>query len=300
MNTTIDLPDLNEFLTFDKEKIKNFCSYNNITTSYLPVDGTRRHFILFNSNVSSWNEENLKDYYKHVNNNFQGIISLFFDFGIKNLIILLMDKSAFTRGQTFLKETISNGIKPLFEDQTYLDLYESYNIDVYFSGFTSVYNTYYDEEVLKDLEENFGKLKKYNGERKLIVYTGLSPSEDYLLLEQYAQDLRRKEIPLTKKNLIERIYQTDLPKIDFTIWFGFPRDKIIPPLLWEDGINFYIKNPTLTLKPAQIKKAIYYTALSKDSIKDKYIFHSFTEEEKINELQQILESDSIMGQEYYH
>lgn len=299
MDSLDNFPTLEEFLSYSNEEIQNFTRKFSIKTCYLPVDGTRRHFILYSSSVSSWNESHLQDYYKHVNENFRTILSQFYDYGLQDIIVLLMDKSAFSRGKAFLTETIKNGIKPLYEDSAYVDLYNKYNIEVYFSGFNEVYKTYYEPELLEELERNFEKLKRPKGDRKLLVYTGLSPSEDYLLFERLAQDLRRENIPVTKENMIKKIYHTNLSAIDFSIWFGYPRDKLIPPLLWEDGTNLFIKNPTLTLKPVQIKKAIYYSAITKDSIKDKYFNHNFTEQKKNTLLNEVQSTDAIMGEEYY-
>lgn len=293
-------PSLETFLDFSNDQIQEFCEKFEIKTCYLPVDGTRRHFILFSNSVNEWKEHHLESYYHHVNEKFREIISIFYDYGIKDLIILLMDESAFTRGKTFLLETIKNGISPLYDDQAYLDLYEKYNVDVLFSGFNDVYARYYDQNLLDELENKFQKVRKDGAERKLVVYTGLSPSEDYLLLENYAQKLRQENYLVNRKNLIRKIYRTDLSIIDFSIWFGYPRDKIIPPLLWDNGSNFYIKNPTLTINPIQIKKAIFYTALTKNSIKDKYFFHKFSEDDKKRIQDEILSEGSIMGPDYYY
>ena len=295
-----DIIPIETFLDYNNEEIQQFCITHDIRTCYLPVDGTRRHFILFSSSVNDWEEKHLDSYYHHVNEKFREIIRQFYDYGIKNLIILLMDESAFSRGKAFLSETIKNGIKPMYEDQEYLDLYEKYNIDVQFAGFTSVFEEYYDKNILIELETHFKALNRESAERTLVVYTGLSPSKDYLLLENYSQNLRKENIEVNRENLVKKIYGTDLSTIDFTIWFSYPRDKIIPPLLWENGTNIYIKNPTLTLNSKQIKRAIYYTALTKRSIKDKYFYHKFTEQEKLTIQNEILSSDSIMGPEYYY
>lgn len=295
-----NFPSLNSFLEFSPSQIQEFCEKYSIKSCYLPVDGTRRFFLYFNETENHWNEKDLKSYFLVVNSKFREIIQLFYSYGIQNLILLLMDKSAFSRGQTYFSEAIESGIKPLYTDQEYLKLYNQYDIDVQFAGFTSIFKKYLSTEQLEDLKSKFNSLHREQAKNKFIIYNGLSPSDDYLLLENYANNLRKQHFEITKELLIQKIYKTNLSKIDFSIWYGYPRDKIIPPLLWEDGPKFFIRNPTLSLHPTQIKKAIYYCAVTKYSIKDDYYNHNFTDEIKRHEREAILSEESILGPEFYY
>jgi len=295
-----NIPSLETFLQYSTNEIKEFCEKFDIKSCYLPVDGTRRFFLLFNETKNNWNEKDLKSYFLVVNSKFREIIKLFYSYGIQNLILLLMDKSAFSRGEKYLSEAIESGIKPLYADQKYLDLYNRYDIDVQFAGFTSIFNKFLSADQLEDLISKFNSLHRKQAKNKFIIYNGLSPSDDYLLLENYANNLRKQHFDITKELLIQKIYKTNLTKIDFSIWYGYPRDKIIPPLLWEDGPKFFVRNPTLSLQPVQIKKAIYFCAVTKYSIKDDYYNHNFTDEFKRNERESILSEESILGPEFYY
>ena len=294
-----DFPSLKEFMTFSKDEVKNFTIKNKIETCYLPVDGTRRFYLVYSKLFNRWDEKDLKNYFNEVNNRFRDVFSLFFDYGIKNLILLLMDKSAFSRGSKYLNEVLESGIKPLYSDERYLSMYRKYNLDVIFGGFTSLFEKYYNYDILNGLEMNFKGLSK-ESENKFLIYNGLSPSEDYLLVGEIINSLRKRNISVCKKSLIKEIYKTELSSIDLSIWYGYPRDKIVPPLLWDDGTNFFIKNPTLTLQPVQLKKALYYTAVTKNSIKDSYHSYSFVPNEKEDLMDSFDNEDSLFGQDYYY
>lgn len=298
--TKYNFPPLDVFLKYNNSEITNFCNQNNISTCYLPIDGTRRYFLLITDFLNEWSETNFQKYFQVVNSKFRDLLTVLFDFGLKNIIFLLMDKSAFSRGKNYLAKTVEYGIQPLYKDDNYLNLYKEYNINVYFSGFTSIYTDYYSEEELTTIKTNFDNLKINNSKRNLIIYNGLSPSEDYLLLEKLGHKLRLQNIEITKENLVQSIYGTPISSIDFSIWYGYPRDKIIPPLLWEDGPRFFTKNPTLSLNNAQIKKTIYYSALTKKSYKDNYFSHSFSKIEKQEKQIEILTEESVLGQDYYY
>lgn len=62
-----DFISLETFLEYSDNEIRQFCEFYDIKTCYLPVDGTRRHFILFSNTVNKWEEKHLDDYYHHVN-----------------------------------------------------------------------------------------------------------------------------------------------------------------------------------------------------------------------------------------
>ena len=294
-----DFPSLDSFLDFNPSEIKHFCEMYNVNTCYLPIDGTRRYFLLFNDDINNWNEDYFDKYFEMVNYKFRELLSQIYEHGIKNIIVLLMDKSAFSRGRAYLSMAIEKGIKPLYSDRKYLSLYEKYNIEVFFAGFTSVFEDYIEKYKLEDLENQFSNIPKNNCSNKLIIYNGLSPTDDYLLLERHSFELRKQNKTITKDELIKRIYKTPLDAIDFSIWYGYPRDKIIPPLLWEDGHKFFIKNPSLTLNIVQLKKIIYNSVVTKKSIKDKYFNHKFSDQEKEIERSKILEENSILGLDYY-
>ena len=274
-----EMPSLEQFLTYSYNDIQQFCQNYQILSCYLPVDGTRRSFIVHTKDIDSWNKEIFTDYYETMTTQLIKLLKTIYDCGIQVVIVLLMDNSAFSRGKNYLEGAIKLGIKPLIYDNRYIDFYNQYNVDVLFSGFVENY----EKNGFGSLNQEFSKLHRHNDlplKRQLILYNGFTSSQDYIQVYHIAEQLKTNAIPVTQENLIKSIYNTNLKPYDFSIWYGFPRDKIMPPLLWEKGVKFYINRPTIDLTTNQIKKAIYYTALTKYSIKDEYIEYKINSSEQ--------------------
>lgn len=271
--------DLNDFLNLSSEDICKFTRFHGIKTCYLPVDGTRRYFLSKSINKSKWSDQNMEEYFSCMKLATINLLQRFYSYGVENMILLLMDSTSFNRGENYLKHAIELGIKPLIYDKDYLEFYDIFDIQVSIGGFNHLYSKKKFQNLLKDFSK-IEKLTMNNSRRKLLFYTGSSPSEDYLLLIDTAMRLKEIGEDITRENLIRFIYKIRIPTIDFSIWYLSPRDKIIPPLLWNTGTRFYSPVPTFSITKEMIKKAIYYAAIQKKSINDNYI--DYTHENLIN------------------
>ncbi len=307
-NDGTEIPPLKDFLTFTKREIMEFVQKNSIKTVYLPVDGTRRAFIQHvlqqSHSLPNFSDEKifLEKYAEYLVPATINLLSTFYEFGIKNLIFLLMDKTAFSRSQVYLEKLVTRGILPFIEDERYLNFYKKYDVKVLFGGFNELYQKYNLHAIL-DIFEQVEMLTHKNKRHQLVFYTGLYPDEDYILVSQIIERIKKENKTINLQNLIKYIYKTQITPIDFAIFYGFPRDKILPPLLWCNAKRFYSPNPSLTLTKIQIKTAIYYTAMAQHFITDDYInYHSFITMHKSllkNEYLSQLKDSSLVGTELY-
>ena len=168
LSTRNEIAALNDYLSYEYSDIQKFCQIHNISSCYLPVDGTRRFFMLHSSTTTTtWNEEVLSNYYALMTDGLITLLKKFYDCGIEVLIVLLMDDSAFARGEKYLKEAIHSGIRPLIDNQKYLDFYDQYHVDVVFAGFGEKYI----DHGYASLVHEFAKLhrKDANGIKRQLI-----------------------------------------------------------------------------------------------------------------------------------
>ncbi len=275
----IPLPPLDDFMNLPDQAIAEFCHSHDIKTVYLPVDGTRRAFLQHalqnNLSLSALKDEStfLEKYSEYLIPAMIKFLSKFYDLGLKTLIFLLMDDTAFSRGKIYLEKTSDLGIRPLSEDFRYLEFYNKYDIKVVFGGFNHLYEEYGIGKVLKVFEAA-EQLTTHHESRQLVFFTGSNPPKDYLLVAKIIEEMKATGDIITIESVIERLYKLKLDSIDFGMFYGFPRDKILPPLLWNNSKRFYSFNPSLTLTKQQIKVALYHVAASKYLINDDYLVYS--------------------------
>ncbi len=279
-----DFPSFYEFTSFPVEKIRDFVHFHGIETVYLPIDGTRRYFLTLGRQVSNGNgadsSSDAKQYFEITVEKTVEIVRQHFKYGIKTVILLLMDDSAFSRDQSYLANLIRLGIYPTLYNRCFLDLYRQYSVRAVFGGFNERYAEAGFPEALnifKQVEQVTG----HNQGRLLLFFTGTTPFEDYVRIAQRAIELQSQGAPITRETLIRSLYKSNVSPIDYALYFGFPRDKIMPPLLWGRSTRFYTANPSLSITNEQILGAIYYTALSRRKIKDEYLqYESFLSEKQ--------------------
>jgi hypothetical protein len=288
---------IEEFLELTLEEVVELVDKHMIQTVYLPIDGTRRYFQAI-SGMKHSDEQFYKRYFESSISSTVSLLEKLYDYNIKHIILLLMDDTAFSRGKEYLNASIQLGIIPTVEHETFLKLYSSKNIRVTFGGFNEMYTKFgYDELLVKfrQLEQK----TEVNKACSLTYFTGSSSSNDYLLFTTKYQNLVSKNQSLEeiKKEIIKDLYGLDLPPISMSFFYNYPRDKILPPLLWEQSVNFYMKNPSLSMSDLQIKKGIYYTIKSKSYIKDNYKEYDNSSKEV---LEMNLENSNYIGESDYY
>ncbi|MDH5403947.1 MAG: hypothetical protein OEY49_15725 [Candidatus Heimdallarchaeota archaeon] len=288
-----------DFLKYENFEIQELCKKHKIETVYLPIDGTRRGFRISQIKISQPPEFNFQAYYEYVIPRLVELIKKFYSLGIKNLIILLMDETAFIRGKEYLSMALNLGIKPLYEDQRFLDLYKSYGICVSFEGDNDLYNKFQMSSCLNNFEK-LEKLTEDNKNMNLIFYTGWNCQRDYLDVVKRLSSLEIDFNLLTEAELIKLYYKVELSTIDFSIFYGQPRDKIIPPLLWNNGQRYYSEYPSLELSIEQIKTAIYYTIKSRTNIGDSFISYDRINAAQIQQyLNKFGNNSNLWGEKIY-
>ena len=286
-STSADFPSFREFASYPPERIRDFVLFHRIRTVYLPIDGTRRYFLTLGDSSPGNNggdsSSNAKQYFEITVEKTVEIVRQHFKYGIKNVILLLMDNSAFERDHSYLANLIRLGIYPTLYNRCFLDLYREYGVRAVFGGFNERYAEVGFPEAL-NIFKQVEQVTSHNRERLLLFFTGTTPIDDYVRLTQRAIELHSQGIPITKEALIRELYKSDISPIDYALYFGFPRDKIMPPMLWGRSTRFYTANPSLSITNEQILQAIYYTALSRRKVKDEYLQYETLLSEKQREL----------------
>ena len=257
-----------EFMSLNSNEISNICKKENIDTIYFPIDGTRTFYELFNKKgIAEWDNNLMDDYLELTRNAMIDQFTMFYDHGIKNLIVLAMDGSAFNRDSIYLDKIIKGGLIPVIEHPDYLKFYKELNIRVIFSGFNHLYDEYshgYILDKMQELEEE----TKNNSRRRIFIHTGKSINEDPLEL---ARIINKKFIKFpTSEEIILELYKYPLRKVNLTIWYGQPRDKLFPLLIIENSARFYMENPSLSLTREQLVNALYSTILLNHTHLDRF------------------------------
>ncbi len=283
----MDFPPFKEFASYSLEKIQDFVHSHEIRTVYLPIDGTRRYFLTLGRPALGGNgndlSSNAKKYFETTVERTVEIVRLHFKYGIKTVILLLMDDSAFSRDQTYLANLIRLGIYPTLYNKCFLDLYREYNVRAVFGGFNERYTEVGFPEAL-NIFKQVEQITQHHRDHLLLFFTGTTPFDDYIRIAQRGFKLHSRGTAITREALTRELYKSNVSPIDYALYFGFPRDKILPPLLWGRSTRFYTANPSLSITNEQILRAIYYTALSRKKIKDEYLQYEQILSEKQLEL----------------
>lgn len=262
----------------NSHEISLICEKEGIDTLYFPIDGTRTYFELFNNKgVVEWNDSMMNDYFELTRKAMINQFTMFFNYGIKNLIVLAMDGSAFTRKSNYLDKLIKIGLIMVIEDPNYLKFYDDLDIQVIFSGFNYLYDEYGHGYVLDKMQDLEGKTK-HNSKRRLFIHTGKSVNDDPIELTKI---IAKKFITIpTREEVILELYKYPLKHINLTIWYGQPRDKLFPLLIIENSARLYMENPSLSLTKDQFLNALYSAIALKNTHLDSFKRTIKSKEEK--------------------
>ncbi len=255
------LPSLDQFLQLSTLEIKEYMTKFEIRSIYYAIDGTRR-FIL--SEYPESTQTNFLNFYiekvqVHTVNAFRLLARYFSD-----IYFLLNDLTAFVRGKEYLDVAINTGVAGLGNNPKFLEFYEEDNVKISFVGFNEIYREYGYESIF-DLMNKIQQKTTENSKVNLFAYTGYSLSKDPIKLLSHFRE--ENDLKTVKK----KIYGMNAPDIDVGVFFGVPRSKIEPILLNDNMLRLYTHRPSLALTERTIRKAIYYSILYKNGIKDQYI-----------------------------
>ncbi len=267
----------NQFQNLNAKEISFICEKEHIDTLYFPIDGTRTYYSLFNNKgIVEWDNSMLDDYLELTRKTMIDLFTMFFEHGIKHLIVLAMDESAFNRDGIYLNKLIKIGLLSVIEHPDYLKFYHDLNIQVIFAGFNHLYSNFGHGYILDKMRELEEKTKE--GDRKLFIYTGKSVNEDPLELSKV---INKKFIKFpSREEVILELYKYPLGRIDLTIWYGQPRDKLFPLMIIGNSARLYMENPSLSLTRLQFLNALYSAITLKHSHLDSFSRIIYNKEEK--------------------
>ena len=270
-----------EFINLNTEKISNICQKEHIDTLYFPIDGTRTFYELFNEKgISEWNSFALEDYLELTRKVMIKLFTFFFEYGIKNLIVLAMDESAFNRDSSYVAKLINTGLLMTIEHADYLKFYDDYNIQVIISGFNHLYTEFGHGDIIPKML-NLEEKTRHFGSRRLFIHTGKSVNDDPIELAKFI-NLKFSKFP-TKDDIILKLYKYPLQQIHLSIWYGQPRDKLFPPLIIGNSARVYMENPSLSLTKSQFLLALYSAIILKQSHLDSFNRTIKNKKEKLKE-----------------
>jgi hypothetical protein len=268
MEANNTLSGYNQFIGLNSKEISSICEKENLNTLYFPIDGTRTYYELFNGRFQvEWNIGMINDYLEMTRKAMINQFTMFFEHGIKNLIVLAMDESAFNRDSAYLDKLIKGGLISVIEHPDYQKFYEELNVQVIFSGFNHLYNEYGHGYVL-DKMQDLEKKTKLNSNRRLFIHTGRSVNDDPIELTKIIKK-KFSKLP-TREDLILELYKYPLQNVNLTIWYGQPRDKLFPLLIIANSARVYMENPSLSLTRVQFLNALYSTITLKYSHLDSF------------------------------
>ena len=266
-NNTFSL-SVNRFVNLNSEEISVICENENIDTLYFPIDGTRTFYELYNKQgASEWNSLLIDDYVDLTRKSMIKLFTLFFEHGIKNLIVLAMDESAFSRDPSYVDKLINSGLLMTIKHSDYLKFYDDYKVQVIFSGFNHLYTEFGHGHLLPKMSELEEKTKHYSS-RRLFIHTGKSVNDDPIELAKLI-NLKFSKFP-TRDEIILELYKYPLQQVHLTIWYGQPRDKLFPPLIIGNSARVYMENPSLSLTKPQFLLALYSAIILKRSHLDSF------------------------------
>lgn len=285
MNLGFSLPTFEEYAELEATEKISLLEKFGISTLYFAIDGTRRYAkgVLIEQN----SEFTVENYYEIMKSSFLNALGTLFNSGLKNIIILLHDKTSFERGEKYINSSIKLGIKPLWDDQDYIDFYSENQINVRFAGFNELYSEY----GFQYLEEKFNSLQQItyssDNRRNLIFWTSDTPSEDILRLNKIT---RINPNLHTLEEFKNHLYGFNVPEIDISLFYGKPREKVMPILLHDTSLRIYTKYPSMNFNDVLMDQVCYFTILHKISINDSYEYAPDNQFEN----QQIIKSDSSL------
>lgn len=263
-------PSLAEMLEASDEQVREFCAVHGISSTYLPIDGTRRMFVIQSQDEIPRTEEEFLNAYMSlcVDQAFR-LMRTLFDLGLRTVVILFADDVGIARGNRYAQKTLDNFIRELSSNPDILGFVRSYQPRVFFSGHTEALARYN-----ANAPQLFSEIQRATAESKsgrtAVFHSFLDPASNYQLIADAALALAARGEAITRESLVQHVYGTPLSPIDFTIFFGPPRNHPMPQLLEDRSARFYSATPTFGLTREQIVTAIYYTALGRATPFDDY------------------------------
>ncbi len=213
-----------------------------ITGIFIP-NGTRR-LVLIQSPYPSSQEVYIKTYISLSKKWSLNVLKIFFNYGIKNLIIPLFSRSVLKRGNWYL-QIVTEIIKIIFNDSDYLELYKKYKIAV---------KVYGNSGILKDicLKHSFDIIQNciqqtaLNGDNRLFLGIG---GVDEIGTNLMNWGIRYYETNNSFPSLSEQklyYYGENIPEAEFVITSSSLKAHSLPPLICGRSTNlYYLPCPSL-------------------------------------------------------
>ena len=220
-----------EFIELKDEEVSDLLSLHpRSKTAVIVPDGNRRAGLVFwNLNPSRENFD--KDIFMRIHEKFLDVIKIFYDNGVKTLVLPLLLHRNFDRGNGYIEASMHYGLKHVFFNSSWLSFYEKNNIKIRFYGDRGFIKRRGLSLLLKwmhQLEEstagNTGGMILYG------IACGRSMEE--IRLSSLSINLFKKtgKIP-TRSELIKAYYGIHVPDIGFFIRSNELRDSDLQPIL---------------------------------------------------------------------
>jgi undecaprenyl diphosphate synthase len=251
-----------EFMELSTEKIRGVVNEKGYPkVGVIIPDGTRRSGIIFyNMNPSSKDFE--KKLFDKLNSQIIDKIKIIFDHGLDTLFMPGVTHGNFNRTDQYVDTVTKIGLKYIFNDESWLNFYNEYDIKVKIYGdlhFVKKMGYEYVVDWIRKVEEE----TKNNTTYKL--YHGLACSnsyENFRILDLAIDFFKENNRNPTKEEIIKLYYGEYIGDVDFFIRPTVFRDSDIqPPLISGRKTQFYFPISPIVNFSLEMYREILYDML---------------------------------------
>lgn len=248
-----------EFIKLPTEKIREIVHNKGIPkVGVLIPDGTRRWGIInlnLNPDLETFEEELFKVENKQVIEK----VKIFFNHGLDTLFMPGVTHGNFKRTGQYVDTVTNIGLKFIFNDQSWFDFYEKYDVKVKIYGDLKYVKKMGYDQVIKWIK-NVEELTKNNSSYKIFHGLACSNSFESIRLVNMAIDFYKKNIRSpSKEELIKLYYGEKVDEVDFFLRPTVIRDSDIQPLLISGRkTQFYFPiSPVLSFTKEMYREILY-------------------------------------------
>lgn len=258
---------LEDFISLTQTEIFQHTRDHGPRVCVCPINGTRRWFTLEHADTDYENVES--GYLDTVAKAYVNFSSLFFDHGIKTLLIPSFGPDLLDRGEEYMQMAVK-GFEMVAHHDLFLKFYQDYDVQV---GFYGNYSQYLKDTEYHHLLECFEKITQDTANHKSHqLFWGLFANDPTEAVGNIAiQYYKKHNRPPTRREIITAYYGTYVEPVD--LFLGFDKFSAFDmPLLALGSEDLYFTvSPSLYLTQTQLRTILYdhiYTRKEFDEYRD--------------------------------
>lgn len=247
--------DLEGFLNLPTSEVANLVRLDGPKVCVLPVNGTRRWFLLEHP-PSSWEGKDFLNAYHDLSVKRQlDIYRLIFDHGIETLMMPMFGPDLMERGLAY-QEVMMAAMCEMATDDVFTDFYHQYDVKACFYG---DYRKYLKDTPFQQVCEVFEQLaeRTQNHRQFRLLYGAFGHDATETVGELAIQYFQVHQKAPSKRELVEMYYGENIPPVSFFI--GFDRFSSFDMPLVATGAEdlYFTASPSFYLNQTQLRIILY-------------------------------------------